>query len=218
PARFNEPRHNYTVMKGQSITMECQAVGDKPLSISWSFQGAPISSHSNDRADIVSQLTPRGKLSQLTLNPTTRDDSGAYTCNAKNKFGSAVLLNYLIVHEPPEPPGKIEVVNVTSRGIFITWVRPFDGNSDIVGYTVQYKNSTEIWQGVLPNISITASQQQAFLPNLLPSFTYHIRVLANNSVGYSDPSEIVEAKTEEEAPTGPPDRVTVQAIGSQALK
>ncbi|CAG5122899.1 unnamed protein product, partial [Candidula unifasciata] len=218
PARFNEPRHNYTVMKGQGITMECQAVGDKPLSISWSFQGAPISSHSNERAVVVSQSTPRGKLSQLTLNPTTRTDSGFYTCNAKNKFGNAVLVNYLLIHEPPEPPGKVEVVNVTSRGIFVSWQTPFDGNSPIIGYTIQYKNDTEIWQGLLPNITVGRSQQLALLSNLLPSFRYHIRVLANNSVGYSDPSEIVEAQTEEEAPNGPPDRVTVQAVGSQALK
>lgn len=50
------------------------------------------------RAQVVSQSTPRGKLSQLTLTPTTRDDSGFYTCNAKNKFGNAVLVNNLVIH------------------------------------------------------------------------------------------------------------------------
>ncbi|XP_055866242.1 cell adhesion molecule DSCAM-like isoform X4 [Biomphalaria glabrata] len=219
PARFNEPRHNYTVMKGQSVTLECQAVGDKPLSISWSFQGSPIStSPTNERAKIVSQSTPRGKLSQLTLTPTTRADSGFYTCNAKNNFGNGVLVNYLVVHEPPEPPGKVTVMNITSRSAVVTWEAPFDGNSPIIGYTVQYKNSTDVWQGVLPNITVALSKQQAILENLLPSFTYHIRVLANNTVGYSEPSEIVEATLQEEAPTGPPDKVTVQAVGSQALK
>ncbi|XP_059143240.1 cell adhesion molecule DSCAM-like [Physella acuta] len=218
PARFNEPRHNYTVMKGQSITMECQAVGDKPLSISWSFKGAPISSHTNDRANVVSQSTPRGKLSQLTLNPTTREDSGSYTCNAKNKFGYGVLVNNLVIHEPPEPPMKVKVSNITSRTMVVAWETPFDGNSPIIGFTVQFKNETDVWQGILPNISVGLNQQVALLTNLLPSFTYHIRVLANNTVGYSEPSDIVEATLEEEAPTGPPDRVTVQAIGSQALK
>lgn len=46
----------------------------------------------------MSQSTPRGKLSQLTLAPTTRADSGFYTCNAKNNFGNGVLVNYLVVH------------------------------------------------------------------------------------------------------------------------
>lgn len=55
-----------------------------------------------------------------------------------------------------------------------------------------------VWQGVLPNITVDWTKQQALIPNLHPSFTYHIRVLANNSVGYSDPSDIVEAQTEEE--------------------
>ncbi|CAL1548258.1 unnamed protein product, partial [Lymnaea stagnalis] len=219
PARFNEPRHNYTVMKGQSITMECQAVGDKPLSISWSFQGTPIStSATNERSKVESQSTPRGKLSQLILSPTTREDSGFYTCNAKNNFGNGVLVNYLVVHGKSFPPSKVTVTNITSRSVMVTWETPFDGNSPIIGYTVQYKNNTDIWQGMLPNMTVTQSRQQAILDNLLPSFTYHIRVLANNSVGYSEPSEIVEATLEEEAPTGPPDRVTVQAVGSQALK
>ncbi|GFO29921.1 Down syndrome cell adhesion molecule [Plakobranchus ocellatus] len=218
PARFNEPRRNYTVMKGQAVTLECQAVGDKPLSIGWSFRGSPIDSQGDERAKLVSQSTPRGKLSQLTIEPSTRQDSGFYTCTAKNKFGHGVLVNHLVVHEPPEPPKDLKVVNVSSREADVTWKKPFDGNSPITNYTVQYKNATEIWQGVLPNISVKWDKLYATLTPLLPAFNYHIRVIAHNAVGGSEPSNVVEVATEEEAPTGPPDRVTVQAVGSQALK
>ncbi|GFR74889.1 down syndrome cell adhesion molecule [Elysia marginata] len=218
PARFNEPTRNYTVRRGEAVTLECQAVGDKPLSIAWSFRGSPIIDHDDRRVDILNQNTPRGKLSQLTIKPSTRHDSGNYTCLAKNKFGNGVFVNHLVVHEPPEPPKDLVVVNVTSREAVVAWKRPFDGNSPISNFTVQYINATEIWQGVLPNVTVKWNRLSATLPSLLPAFKYHIRVIAHNSVGGSEPSNVVDVTTEEEAPTGPPDRVIVQAVSSQALK
>ncbi|KAK3760237.1 hypothetical protein RRG08_052186 [Elysia crispata] len=398
PARFNEPRKNYTVKKGQAVTLECQAVGDKPLSIDWSFNESELTDTSDARFTIVAQDTPRGKLSQLTIKPSDRDDSGNYTCLATNKFGQRELLSHLIVHEPPEPPKELVVVNVTSREAFVTWKRPFDGNSPITNFTVQYINATgkanqpdhqlhcsvhqcysasmlqvrrtspitnftvqcisatgkatqpdhqlhclvhqcystsmlqvrrpspitnftvqyinatgkttqpnhklhcsvhqcystsvlqvrrpspitnftvqyisatgkatqpdhklhcsvhqcystsmlqvrrpspitnftvqyinatgkanqrslvglfEIWQGVIPNVTVKREQLYATLTSLLPAFKYHIRVIALNAVGKSESSNVVDITTEEEAPTGPPDRVVVQAVSSQALK
>ncbi|RUS77575.1 hypothetical protein EGW08_014679, partial [Elysia chlorotica] len=218
PARFNEPRRSYTVKKGQSVTLECQAVGDKPLSIGWSFQGSQVNDLNDNRVAIVAQDTPRGKLSQLTIKPSARDDSGNYTCLAKNKFGEGSLISHLVVHEPPEPPQDLAVANVTSRETFVSWTRPFDGNSPITNFSVQYINATEIWQGVLPNITVRQDQLFVTLTSLLPAFKYHIRVIAQNAVGRSEPSNVVDVTTEEEAPTGPPDRVVVQAVSSQALK
>ncbi|PVD26143.1 hypothetical protein C0Q70_13812 [Pomacea canaliculata] len=217
PARFNEPRRNYTVLRAHNITMECQAVGDKPLSVSWSFNGQPVST-AHTRAKVVTQNTPRGALSQLTLSPALRNDTGFYTCNAKNKFGHGTLVSNLVVHEPPEAPSGLQVINVTSRTVTLKWEKPFDGNSPLLTYTVQYKNKSDVWQGVLANVTVPAHDPEATLTYLLSAFTYHIRVMANNSIGYSPTSEVVIATTLEEAPSGPPHDVTVKAIGSQALQ
>ncbi|XP_070184378.1 cell adhesion molecule DSCAM-like, partial [Littorina saxatilis] len=217
PARFNEPKRNYTVLKNHNVTMECQAVGDKPLSVSWSFNGMPVST-SHPRAQVVTQNTPRGALSQLTLRPAMRNDTGLYTCNAKNKFGHGTLVSNLIVNEPPEAATNLEVVNVGSRSVTLRWIKPFDGNSPLLSYTLQYKNETDVWQGVLANVTVPAVQPQATVPGLFPAFTYHIRVIANNSIGVSPASEVVTATTLEEAPSGPPPDVSVKAIGSQALQ
>ncbi|KAK7466725.1 hypothetical protein BaRGS_00037167, partial [Batillaria attramentaria] len=217
PARFNEPRKNYTVLKNHNVTMECQAVGDKPLSVSWSFNGKPVSD-SHPRAKINTQSTPRGTLSQLTLQPALRNDTGFYSCNAKNNFGHGALISHLVVNEPPEAATGLEVINVTSRTITLRWKKPFDGNSPLLSYTVQYKNESDVWQGVLANVTVPAAVPEATLPNMFPSFAYHVRVIANNSIGYSPPSEVVTATTLEEAPSGPPHDVNVKAIGSQALQ
>ena len=44
PARFDEMEKNYTVIKGQNKTMDCQAIGDQPLSVTWSFNSQTLSS------------------------------------------------------------------------------------------------------------------------------------------------------------------------------
>ncbi|XP_046582612.1 Down syndrome cell adhesion molecule homolog [Haliotis rubra] len=218
PARFDEPAKNYTVLRGRNITMECQGIGDKPLSISWSTLGSSSSVLSNSRAKVITHNTQRGRLSQLSLQPAIRNDSGIYICNAKNKFDHDSLMIRLIVNEPPEPPLNPDVLNVTSRTITLTWVKPFDGNSPLTAYIIQFKNQSDVWQGVLANVSVPAAQLHVTLSDLHPAFTYDIRVLANNSIGYSRPSEVLSTTTEEEAPTGPPEEVVVKAIGSQALK
>lgn len=46
---------------------------------------------------ITTTQTSRGKLSELTLRPAERGDTGFYVCTAKNKFGNAVLAMRLVV-------------------------------------------------------------------------------------------------------------------------
>lgn len=58
--------------------------------------------------------------------------------------------------------------------------------------------STDVWQGVLANVTVPAHDPEATLTYLLSAFTYHIRVMANNSIGYSPTSEVVIATTLEE--------------------
>ena len=49
PARFVQREKNYTVHEGSNITMECIAEGDRPLSVSWSFNGGSLNFHYNGR-------------------------------------------------------------------------------------------------------------------------------------------------------------------------
>ena len=49
--------------------------------------------------------------------------------------------------EPPDPPVNLEVVEVGSRSVKLSWQPPFDGHSKLLGYTVQYKTSPPLGRG-----------------------------------------------------------------------
>ncbi|XP_062570430.1 cell adhesion molecule DSCAM-like isoform X2 [Saccostrea cucullata] len=219
PARFDEKEKNYTVIKGQNKTLDCQAIGDQPLSVTWSFNAQTLSTAGMDRRRMVNTVvTSRGKLSTLTLRPAERGDTGFYVCTAKNKFGNAVLAMRLVVLEPPEPPKNLTLINKTSRSIKVKWQAPYDGNSPILYYAVQYKVQKAVWQGVISNVTVSSLQLITSISDLHPAYVYEVRVVANNSIGYGNASKSILVQLDEEQPSGPPTEVKVKAIGSESLQ
>lgn len=63
--------------------------------------------------------------------------------------------------EPPEPPANFRVLDTTSRSIRLQWRRPYDGNSPVLGYVVQYRRhdsaNPDAWRDAdTHNISVNA--------------------------------------------------------------
>ncbi|KFM61823.1 Down syndrome cell adhesion molecule-like protein, partial [Stegodyphus mimosarum] len=52
----------------------------------------------------------------------------------------------------------------------------------------------------------------------MPVTTYNIRILAENSLGQSKPSEPITVTTKEEAPAAPPSDIRVEATSSTSVK
>ena len=46
---------------------------------------------------------------------------------------------YEYITEVPEPPSKLRVMNKESTLIELQWTPPFDGNSPITKYLIEYK-------------------------------------------------------------------------------
>lgn len=63
-----------------------------------------------------------------------------------------------------------------------------------------------------------SQQNVAGVFNLRPATTYHLRIVAENEIGTSDPSDTVTIITAEEAPSGPPSSVRVDALDQHTLK
>lgn len=83
--------------------------------------------------------TEKGVDSQLTISRSDRHDSGIYKCVAENPYGRAEQVIYLAVQERPDTPSNLEVFEVGSRTVKLSWRRPFDGNSPVLSYLVQYQ-------------------------------------------------------------------------------
>lgn len=72
-----------SVYFGESVQMTCHASkGDKPMRISWSFEGQELSSHTGIKTVKMAEQT-----SFLSIASVTGAHSGNYTCIAKNKAG-----------------------------------------------------------------------------------------------------------------------------------
>lgn len=82
------------VFAGESVHLDCHvSKGDTPVSISWSFQGQPITRKLGVKTTTLSE-----RVSVLDIPNALGPNSGNYTCTATNKAGTAThtaLLNVI---------------------------------------------------------------------------------------------------------------------------
>ena len=104
----------------------------------------------------------------------------------------------------PSPPQNVEVIAKTSRVVNISWTPGFNGNSDILNYTVEISTDNQTFaQATCPGLSssgcvVSSSSTNASLVGLHPGRTYYIRVFATNNVGSSTASSVITTTTDEE--------------------
>lgn len=67
-------------------------------------------------------------------------------------------------------------------------------------------------------VLVPGDATEAGVFSLRPATAYHIRIVAENELGTSEPSETVTIITAEEAPTGPPQDVKVDAVDKHTLR
>lgn len=129
--------------------------------------------------------------------------------------------------ERPEVPSNLETIEVGSRTVKIAWKRPFDGNSPVLSYVVQYQhhksgyerntilNYDVEWRNpttmnlTVPVLRNTVGadgnmKETAVVTGLSPATTYALRMLAENEIAKSMFSDSISFKTQEEAPTESP--------------
>ena len=121
PAHFREEFRVETVAKSSPLVITCEAIGDKPLFVSWkkdgqSFAVNPLSrvqstlldsssSSSSSSGAVISDkryvitetITDQGLTSQIKVESADRRDSSLYTCLASNAYGSDEINLQVIV-------------------------------------------------------------------------------------------------------------------------
>ncbi|XP_049876722.1 Down syndrome cell adhesion molecule-like protein Dscam2 isoform X5 [Pectinophora gossypiella] len=218
PARFPMKSKTVQVTAGEAAHLQCAASGDAPLEVSWrSPHHHTIAHHLDQRYTIREQVLDDGLVSELSILQTYRQDTGALTCRASNAYGQDEMLIHLVVQEVPEMPKNIRIIDQQSRSIQISWTQPYAGNSPIINYIVQYKEATDSWPTTPQKVIVPGSVTSASVQNLQPATSYHLRIIAENRLGQSEPSQLVQVTTTEEVPSGPPLDVRVEAKSSTEL-
>lgn len=79
---------------GQFVSIQCSvAEGDLPLTISWTFNGAPLTS-----SDDISVSKTGKRISTLTIEALSHELAGNYTCIGRNDAGIDSFSSQLLVN------------------------------------------------------------------------------------------------------------------------
>ncbi|XP_013386811.1 protein sidekick-2 isoform X2 [Lingula anatina] len=201
--QITQPPQDAAAVLGTTATFQCGVVHDPlvAISVTWYM-------HINNQRSLIGsdprfQVANDGSLIIMAVNQV---DIGTYECVVTSKGGNDSRTAQLTVIEKPTKPAIIRVaINPTNqKSVDIQWVKPFDGNSPITKYIVQFRilpeGSTlppsEGWTTADDNVPVPAAPSPIYytVSGLQPAKVYQFRVSAINRVGegpYSDPSETV---------------------------
>lgn len=73
------------------------------------------------------------------------------------------------------------------------------------------------WQGNTQKMVIDGEQLTAYISDLQPAHSYQLRVVAENSVGQSNMSDVISLTTSEEIPGASPRDIRVRVKNSETL-
>ncbi|CAB3223434.1 unnamed protein product [Arctia plantaginis] len=218
PPQFEIKMRNQTARRSEPAVLQCQAKGEKPIGIIWNMNNKRLEPKSDPRYTIREEILPGGVVSDLSIRRTERSDSALFTCVATNAFGSDDTSINMIIQEVPEAPYGLKVLDKSGRTVQLSWAAPYDGNSPINKFLIEYKRAKGNWDKDIDRVLVPGDATEAGVFSLRPATAYHIRIVAENDLGTSEPSETVTIITAEEAPTGPPQDVKVDAVDKHTLR
>ncbi|XP_038123400.1 receptor-type tyrosine-protein phosphatase S-like isoform X26 [Cyprinodon tularosa] len=190
PPRFSIPPTDNEIMPGGSVNITCVAVGSPMPYVKWML-GAE-------------DLTPEDDMpiGRNVLELTDVRQSANYTCVAMSTLGVIEAVAQITVKALPKAPGTPVVTERTATSITLTWD---SGNPEPVSYyIIQHKSKYS--DDLYKEIDGVATTRYS-VGGLSPYSDYEFRVVAVNNIGRGPPSESIEAKTAEQAPSTAPRQV-----------
>uniref|UniRef100_A0A4W6G9U6 Receptor-type tyrosine-protein phosphatase delta n=1 Tax=Lates calcarifer TaxID=8187 RepID=A0A4W6G9U6_LATCA len=190
PPRFSIPPADSEIMPGGNVNITCVAVGSPMPYVKWML-GAE-------------DLTPEDDMpiGRNVLELTDVRQSNNYTCVAMSTLGVIEAVAQIIVKALPKAPGTPVVTERTATSITLTWD---SGNPEPVSYYIiqhRAKGSEDPYKEI-DGIATTRYS----VGGLSPYSHYDFRVAAVNTIGQGPSSDVVEARTAEQAPSSPPRQV-----------
>lgn len=174
-----EMRKVLIVKHGTSFTLSAPFKGKPAPTVQWSKEGV--------------DLTVRGTIeatessTSLTIEKSTRNDSGEYCVTIESPLGKATLPMVVKVLDSPGPPINVKVSSVTRDSATLMWEAPEnDGGDAVKAYHVEKREaSKKAWVSVTSNChSLTYKVE-----DLQEGAVYYFRIIAENENGVGTPQE-----------------------------
>ncbi|CAG2169718.1 unnamed protein product, partial [Oppiella nova] len=217
-AHFAHKFGSQTVTKGQDVWIECLSLGENPIAIVVTRDGIPFDPNIDNRYEVIRNETNDAFGLRLHIRDTNRRDSALYTCSAHNRYGSDEYNHQIIVQEPPDIPENVRISEISSRSALISWMESFTGNTILTKYRLELKTSANSWQSSDTSVETIAGNENSFtIRGLKPITSYHIRVRAQNKLGFSAYCPDIHFTTQEEEPSGPPLHIQVFPLSARSL-
>ncbi|XP_042116606.1 neuronal cell adhesion molecule isoform X33 [Peromyscus maniculatus bairdii] len=183
PTRIIKQPEYAVVQRGSKVSFECKVKHDDTLipTIMWLKDNGELP---NDERFSVDK-------DHLVVTDVSDDDGGMYTCAANTTLDSVSASAVLRVVDVPNPPFDLELTNQLDKGVQLSWTPGDDNNSPITKFIIEYEDAMHeagIWHH---QTEVSGTQTTAQL-TLSPYVNYSFRVMAENSIGRSVPSEASE--------------------------
>ncbi|XP_008828928.1 neuronal cell adhesion molecule isoform X18 [Nannospalax galili] len=183
PTRIIKQPENAVVQRGSQVSFECKVKHDHSLipSVLWLKDDGELPSDERFSVD----------KDHLVVTDVNDDDGGTYTCVANTTLDSVSASAELKVVDVPNPPFDLELTNQLDKSVQLTWTPGDDNNSPITTFIIEYEDAMHeagLWHH---QAEVSGTQTTAQL-KLSPYVNYSFRVMAENSIGRSSPSEASE--------------------------
>uniref|UniRef100_A0A3Q2NTD6 Titin n=1 Tax=Fundulus heteroclitus TaxID=8078 RepID=A0A3Q2NTD6_FUNHE len=172
-----EMRKVLVVKHGTSFTLRVPFKGKPTPSVEWSREGVDLK--------VRGTIESTESSTSLTIEKSTRNDSGEYCVTIESPLGKATLPMLVKVLDSPGPPLNVKV---SSDSVTLAWTRPeYDGGSRITSYFIEAveKGQTK-WVKCATVKTLTHT-----IKSLREGAEYFFRVSAENHAGLSEPKEMI---------------------------
>eukprot|EP00072_Mus_musculus_P043126 XP_006516030.1 PREDICTED: neuronal cell adhesion molecule isoform X30 [Mus musculus] len=193
PTRIIKQPEYAVVQRGSKVSFECRVKHDHTL--------IPTIMWLKDNGELPNDERFSTDKDHLVVSDVKDDDGGTYTCTANTTLDSASASAVLRVVAPtptpapiydvPNPPFDLELTNQLDKSVQLTWTPGDDNNSPITKFIIEYEDAMHdagLWRH---QAEVSGTQTTAQL-KLSPYVNYSFRVMAENSIGRSMPSEASE--------------------------
>ncbi|XP_005003686.1 neuronal cell adhesion molecule isoform X41 [Cavia porcellus] len=205
PTRILKQPEYAVVQRGGRVSFECKVKHDHTLiaTVTWLKDNGELP---NDERFTVDK-------DHLVVTDVRDSDGGIYTCVANTTLDEVSASAVLSVVDVPSPPFDLELTDQLDKSVQLSWTPGDDNNSPITKFIIEYEDAMHeagLWHH---QAEVSGTQTTAQL-KLSPYVNYSFRVMAENSIGRSLPSE---ASEQYQTKAAEPDKnpTAVEGLGSE---